>query len=132
MTFNPLDFLTVAENLHQNGKLEAEFHTLVGRAYYALFLVARDRLFPSAVPPRSIRRRAARGRAKDIPIHKAVLDEVSRRNSAVGGKFERLHVLRITADYYRQPQDTTMLDWRANAQEALLISRNIVKRICSI
>ena len=39
--FDPLAFLVLARELAGEGKDEAKLRTAVGRAYYALFLIAR-------------------------------------------------------------------------------------------
>ena len=46
MNFNPTHFLTLAEQLVQDGSLasEARARTAVGRAYYSAYLVSRERL----------------------------------------------------------------------------------------
>lgn len=49
--FDPVGFLQVARDLNANATNEAEWRTAVGRAYYALFIMARDRLFPKPDTP---------------------------------------------------------------------------------
>ena len=130
--FDPTVFLQVARDLNTNATNEAEWRTAVGRAYYALFILARDRLFPGPTPPRSIRRRAARGRSARIPIHQAVLNEVASRSTATGSQLQKLHDLRIEADYCRTPSRPAWADWPKNSQDAILIANNILARIRAI
>lgn len=127
--FDPVGLLQVARDLETNAATEAELRTAVGRAYYALFMLARERLFPGPTPPRSVRRRTPRGRSGRIPIHQAVLTEVARRHTATGSQLQKLHDLRIEADYYRSPSQPALSSWQKNSRDALLIANNILPRI---
>ena len=128
--FDPREFLRVANAL-QAATAEAEWRTAVGRAYYGLFLLARDRLYPSPMPSRVIRRQMARGRLANIPIHQAVLEEVKRRSTSVGNQLQKLHELRIQADYYPR-SNPQYADWHRNAQNAMSIATHILPRIRTI
>jgi hypothetical protein len=130
--FDPAGSLQVARDLDASATSEAEWRTVVGRAYYAVFITARDRLFPSPVPPRSIRRRGSRGRSALIPIHQAVLNEVARRSTAVGSQLQQLHDLRIEADYHRTPTRPARADWRKNSESAVIVASNILGRVRAI
>lgn len=86
--FDPLAFLDVAQRLASDG--EAEMRTCVGRAYYALFLRARDGL-------------EAAGLMKpfcDGRDHREVIITLRRnKRGTPGNKLDRLRELRAKADY---------------------------------
>lgn len=130
LTIKAGDFLSVANSLYTGAASEAELRTAVGRVYYALFLMARDRLWPDPIPPRQIRRRMSNGKTKILGIHQAVLNEVSLRNMALGSQLQKIYDLRVQADYY--PREHTLPDWRSNCVVALQIASRIVNQIQSV
>jgi len=86
--FDPLEFLNVARSLRSGG--EAHLRTCIGRAYYAMFLRARDNLADRGLI-------APTGFGEDHGLVVTTLK--SRRRWAAGDKLNKLRKLRATADY---------------------------------
>ncbi|GEM_PF-1956120 len=127
--FDPMEFLNLARLSVNTTSSEAMLRTSVGRTYYALFLIARERLFPGPVPPRTVRRKSLKGRSEQVGVHKAVIDEVLKRDTATGGKLQKLMELRHAADYWLTPYPHASADWRKNWQDSDVIARQIISRI---
>jgi len=86
--FDPLAFLDVAHSLASDG--EAEMRTCVGRAYYGLFLRARDGLEAAGLM-------RPLGDGRD---HGAVIVTLRRnKRGTAGNKLDKLRELRAKADY---------------------------------
>ena len=130
--FNPIEFLNFAHQSASTTLSEATLRICVGRVYYALFLIARDRLYPSATPPRSIRRKSLRGRSEEVGIHKAVIDEVRSRHRTTGDQLSKLQKLRRAADYWLTPSPDAYPNWQKNWQDADIIAHQILLRIQQI
>ena len=110
--FDPLDFLKLAQDLAKVGG-EDRLRTAIGRAYYSLFLLVRERT--GAFPAR-----------KEDSAHTLVINAVrKRRGFAVGNDLYRLKQLRITADYQLLPADIALQDWSQNWATA----RALVQRL---
>ncbi len=106
-----LNLLKLAQDLANIGG-EAEFRTAVGRAYYSLFLLAREKT--GAYPAK-----------KDDSAHALVINAVRKRQGfAVGNDLYRLKQLRIAADYNLLPDDA-LRDWAQNWTTA----RSLVLRL---
>jgi len=118
MAFNPLDFSNLARTLAAGSASEAVYRTAVGRLYYSLHLVARDRLALTAKQMK-----------KEGGYHKAVVNRVTKKDVATGGQLDLLRVLRIEADYHLQPSSPQFANWGANYQTADLIATKILPRI---
>jgi hypothetical protein len=112
--FNPLDFLGVGRELAASHE-EAKLRTAVGRAYYSVFLGARDKA-------------GVRGRRD---VHAQVIRAVRRRSGfrAAGDKLDSLRRLRIVADYELLPQRPSDRDWHANWQIAERLANDILSKL---
>ena len=96
--FNPRLFLKLARYLGESED-EERLRTAVGRAYYAVFLVAYQKLGITAI--------------KDV--HGAVIDCLwRRRKTALADKMFRLRNLRGVADYEMIPVNEHDRDWKNN------------------
>lgn len=102
--FDPRGFLGTAQTLAASGD-ESSLRTAVGRAYYAVFLVTRDRL----------------GVTQTDGTHAEVRNRIGRRNNGerLEDQLKQLYKLRTTADYILDPQDPAYQDWKANWQRAI-------------
>jgi len=112
--FDPLEFLTVAGALAaQSG--EAEIRTAVGRVYYALFLLARERL----------------GGAPSGSVHQQVIGSLRARSGyrIVADELDRLRRLRVVADYEMMPPRPADRNWRANWLSAQALAARILPRL---
>ena len=116
-SFDPLCFLELAYSLADQSSDEACLRTAVGRAYYTVFLVARDR---SGIPP-GVR-----------SVHGATIQKVKRTHRATGEKLDRLRRLRVEADYYLIPSRPKYEDWKKNWARASGLVQNILPRIQSM
>lgn len=90
MPFDPLDFLSLAESLVAGSQPdEAQLRTAVGRAYYAVFLRAREDLLAQ-------NRIATSGTGAD---HGIVVAGLRQRDQTLGDQLDWLRVRRARADY---------------------------------
>ena len=96
--FDPLLFLTLARELGQSDD-QSKLRTAVGRAYYAVFLVARDRLSVVA----------------GEKTHKEVFESLKRRNQfKLRDQMMSLYRLRQVADYEMVGVDERSKNWKSN------------------
>ncbi len=96
--FNPMKFLEVAIKLAENGD-EANLRTAVGRAYYAVFLVTRDKLGIKATED----------------SHKKVLEALHKRNHiTLKDQLKAVRDLRTVADYEMIPENENCRNWETN------------------
>jgi hypothetical protein len=121
--FDPLEFLHIARVISSQNSTECGLRTAIGRTYYSLFLIARERVDGTLIN-RRIRRRD--------PIHKTVVNRVKEKDTAIGNKLDSLRKLRVEADYYLSPSKPEYQDWKKNWQRADLIARDIEKQIQKI
>ena len=97
--FEPTEFLRVAYALATEDADEAALRTAVGRAYYALFLIARDKL----------------GVVTTEKVHGEVIGILNRRNrTRIANQLSSLLNLRLAADYQLVPEREYERDWRSN------------------
>lgn len=110
---NPKDFLQTAQQL-ASATDEASLRTAVGRAYYAAFLVARDKLGLT-----NMRKQ----------VHLKVEQQLKRqRKFAVAGKLHRLKELRHEADY-KLSTAPTVGNWNAAWTRAESLALSILASI---
>ena len=112
-SFDPEEFLRVADSLVLQDTSEASLRTAVGRIYYAVFLTARETLGVS-------------GRNR---IHGRVIGELRRRDRYAGGQLERLEGLRVVADYQLDVQNPFEDDWQRNYQMARRLADFVLERL---
>lgn len=98
MAFDPAQFLRVAAILASEEANEAMLRTAIGRTYYALFLMARDRL----------------GVVTTDKVHSEVIRLLRRRDKKVGDQMFSLLNLRLAADYQMTPEYDGNRNWRSN------------------
>ena len=113
MTFDPNDFLRIAYELGQEADDEAKLRTAVGRAYYAVFLRARERL--------GIRQRRY--------VHRLVIGALRRSDRAAGDQLDKLEQLRGFADYDLVVNDPIHQNWAQNWQTASSFASHIWRRL---
>ena len=102
LPFDPTQFLRVAAVIASPEANEAMLRTAVGRAYYAVFLVARDRL--GVVPTEK--------------VHSEVIRLLTRRDRNLGNQMFFLLNLRLAADYQLLPERESQQDWQINWRRA--------------
>ena len=100
--FDPAQFLRVAAIIASSEANEAMLRTAVGRAYYAVFLVARDRL----------------GVVTSEKVHSEVIRLLTRRDRKLGNQMFFLLNLRLAADYQLIPARGSQQDWQVNWRRA--------------
>ena len=104
--FRPQQFMEVARHLAASPTDEARLRASVSRAYYAVFLLIRDK---------------AKITGKES-VHERAKAAVAARSSAAGGTFQTLRELRTHADYALKPgdlgYDPAYDDWADNWKNA--------------
>ena len=117
---NPKEFIDVATNLgEKSNSTEAEFRTAVGRLYYSLYHVTFRRLIQinelERVPP--------------YDSHSKVVSAVKQIKEGLGGKLDRLRMMRRQADYVLSLSDQEYRpeygNWSKNYRDAKAIADNI-------
>jgi hypothetical protein len=113
--FDPLKFLRLARELAHQSQEEVTLRTAIGRAYYALFLVARGKA-------------GIRGSQN---VHSAVIKAVRRRPGyrAVADQLDALRRLRVVADYQLLPQDPNHRDWSQNWATVQVLVQRVLPRL---
>ncbi len=112
---DPLTFLTLAQELARRDQKEATLRTAVNRAYYALFLIARDKT----------------GVKGTRNIHMRVIQAVRRRRGyrSTGDQLDALRRLRTIADYQLLPADPAYRDWVRNWSRAQVLILRILPKL---
>jgi hypothetical protein len=107
--FHPEQYYSLAKRLAADlneSDREANLRAAVSRAYYAVFLIARDK---------------ANVRGKDA-VHGQTKAAVQARSFAAGGEYEALRQMRVHADYLLQSgdpgYDAAYDDWQRNWEDA--------------
>ena len=112
---DPLEFLKLARELGGRSD-EAALRAAVGRAYYALFLLARERLgIPLTIP--NVHSHVARVLRGQPGCWKAA------------GDLRALRALRNVADYQLMPSDPDDRDWSENWASAERIVRRVIPKL---
>ena len=99
MTFDPREFLRVAADLAQNNDDEASLRSAVNRAYYSVFLQARDKV-------------GLRGNQRHI--HGQVIGRLRSADRPAADQLDKLESLRGEADYELIVQDPLHRNWYSN------------------
>jgi len=115
MSFDPLDFLTLAQSMASSGAQESELRTAVGRAYYALFLMARDKM--------DVRRRNS--------VHHETIKRLKKTEGyrTMADQLDELSRLRKVADYELTPIKPEHQNWPENWSRASLLVDRIRPRL---
>jgi len=101
LPFDPVRYLSLAQELALSTENEAKLRTAVGRAYYALHLLAREKL---GIKPSS----------KEHRIERNHLDK---EDPGAALKMNALEGWRVVADYQLLPSDPTRHNWQENWAE---------------
>ena len=96
--FDPLRFLQLADELATDDADEAALRTAIGRAYYAVFLLAR---MQTSVAGRHL-------------AHHRVREELSPRSQRLAALLGTMASYRDMADYDLQPANRQHQNWRRN------------------
>jgi hypothetical protein len=112
--FNPLEFLRLAREMGAASS-EAELRAAVGRAYYALFLVTREKLKVTG----------------NRNIHARVVEKLRNHPGfrSTGDQLDRLKRLRVAADYQMLPTKAESRDWTRNWRHADQLALVILNRL---
>lgn len=111
--FDPAQFLRVAAMIGSSEANEAMLRTAVGRAYYAVFLTARDRL----------------GVVISEKVHSEVIRLLTRRDRKLGNQMFFLLNLRLAADYQMVPERESQQDWQINWRRAQDIAAFLLPKL---
>jgi hypothetical protein len=110
--FDPRQYLDLARDMARHSSDETVPRTAVGRAYYAVFLMARE---------------AAHVHAAEQQQHQVIKTHLLKHDNAVGGAYGSLYDLRIEADYYLEPRDRANDDWARNWRYADRYASTVVE-----
>lgn len=113
VSFNPLEFLTLAAQLADPPAEESELRTAVGRVYQALHLLAREKL---GIKP---------GKSEKIRTKNAL----RRKDPSAKQQLGYLGKLRIHADYLLVPTPPYDGTWEDNWSEAQQLLRHIKPKL---
>lgn len=105
MPFDPELFWRLANELTQNPTDEARLRTAVGRAYYAIFLIARDRM-----------------RFPDTTSHGEVISQLRIVRRGYGDQLAELFRWRTIPGYVGTPRGLDFRDWPTAWSEARLLA----------
>jgi hypothetical protein len=114
--FDPLDFLRIADALATDDADEASLRTAIGKVYYALFLIARDKT-------------GIEGRAT---VHECVRAAISPHDHRLASRLGTIGHIRLVADYEvttRSPQDR---DWHRNWEIARRNARFVLRDLAAL
>lgn len=125
LPLDPLRFLSLARRLANNATAEEEWRTAVGRAYYALLLLALNHRRVQTL----LRTRRIKKLRKKKGLHAAVIAALTEISTSLGGKLDNLRKLRVEADYHLTPSEPKYQDWQRNWKDADLIASNILPRL---
>lgn len=110
MPFDPAGFFELAQELAAPGASEARLRTAVARTYYAVFLVAREKL----------------GVTTQDDVHSTVIGQVKARYRVAGDQLDKLRRLRRRADYELDP---TSPNWQADWTTTLEVATHLLPNI---
>jgi hypothetical protein len=110
---DPLDFWRLAQTLGGAEADDPQLRTAVGRAYYAVFLIARQ----------------TTGVVDRHDAHTKVLRRLNERSlGAAGSELDQLRKLREVADYELRPELARHRGWHVNWLRASALVDRILKR----
>lgn len=104
--FDPLEFLRLADALVTDDTDEAALRTAIGRAYYAVFLLARAKT-------------GVQGRRY---AHERVREAISPVNGRLASLLGTISTTRDYADYELRPANKDFIDWTRNWER---VRRNV-------
>ena len=112
---DPLAFLKLAQELANRDEKEVRLRTAVGRAYYALFLIARDKL----------RIRARRD------VHKKTINALKKRRGylTTANQLDALKRLRLVADYELLPHNKADRNWIHNWSRVQALVNQVLPKL---
>jgi hypothetical protein len=114
-SFDSALFLDLARELAERSD-EAALRTAVGRAYYAAFLIAKQR---TMVVQKEGVHDEVRSRVRNRPP----------RGKHLADQLRELFQLRNVADYEVVPEEAARGDWRANWERAELLADTLIPRL---
>ncbi len=139
--FDPTKFFSFAGSLVRDSSAnEAALRSAISRAYYSIFLVARDSLFGTdeARLTSGIRKRinrnyqtATHGRQRELGTHALVIFAVRDKtnNFTLSQQIDQLKEARVNADYKMSQQciiDAGKQSWREYAEETMQLAALIL------
>jgi hypothetical protein len=104
--FDPLDFLRLADALVTDDANEATYRTAIGRAYYAVFLLARAKT-------------GVQGRRN---VHERIREAISPVNLRLAALLGTISRTRDYADYELRPVNADFANWKRNWES---VRRNV-------
>ena len=146
LVFSPDDFVDTALRLvGEPSSKEAELRTAIGRAYYGVFLNARDTLFglDQSRLTRNLRKKVlhnyrlssgARKNKNDLGSHEMVIFAVQdqSKNIVLAQQLDQLREARVRADYKCHSNclnDVGKSTWRDYAEETLELAIDLLPQV---
>jgi uncharacterized protein (UPF0332 family) len=115
VAFDPSEFVKLARRIASSVLQESELRTAVGRAYYGLFLVARDKM---RVKKRRDVHSETIKRLRKVSGYRSTADEL-----------DELFELRKVADYELRPRKRKHRNWQRNWSRAEQLANRIHPRL---
>lgn len=112
--FDPEDYWRLAKQIANDADAdECAYRAAIGRAYYAMFLIARENF--------NVKRTTG--------AHGEVRRMIRQKNSTLSDQFFALMQLREVADYELIPVEASNRDWCANWERASAIADRLIGRL---
>lgn len=112
---DPLSLIELAQELAVQDGEEVKLRTAVNRAYYALFLIAREKI----------------GLQSRDNVHTKTIQAIKRQRGyrAAGEQLDALRRLRTIADYELLPGNARDRDWKLNWQRTRLLMNELLPKL---
>jgi len=136
------DFLKFAsEAINNTDSTEGVLRSAISRAYYAVFLLARDQLFGTDGAElkkhirKQLRKEFKKISKKDPGSHQQIIFAVSQKAITLSQQMSQLHEARINADYFFSAEKLRHLphkDWQAYAKETVELAQLLQKEAANL
>lgn len=106
-----------------SGASEVQYRTGIGRLYYGLYLMSRERL--------KARNKLKARQLKRNP-HQHLITVLKLQESSLGQQLEDLRILRVEADYHVTPSKPPYASWPGNWARADQLARRLLPRVMKL
>jgi uncharacterized protein (UPF0332 family) len=129
-SFEWIQFLDLAKDLHNSAAedlslAEAKYRTVIGRAYYAVFNLAKEYLESQGI-------RLPRGSSAHEEVRNHFDNQQNENFSTVADNLNNLRRLRNSADYVYKKKLNETIDWKIQSESAIEVANEIVNIVKAI